>query len=97
MFRRLTLRGPAAAILWGYREAAVLRAWTVARVEDPAPNQPPWTLTAQVDHADAFQLRQHPLVFTAVREGRIGRWCFPVLSVRVTAASLVATLGAPEY
>ena len=85
----ITLRGLEATIVWGYHTAAVCRSWTIARTPENT-----WTLSAQVSRADAFQLRQRDLKFTAPRKG--GYFCWPVLSVTLAAPSLTAALGPPE-
>jgi hypothetical protein len=93
VFKAVTLRGATGAIVWGYRPAAVLRSWAIARTEAGGA----WTLTARVETSDAYQLRQVPLVFTAPRKG--GLWCWPVLptSLSITPPHLRATLGPPEF
>jgi hypothetical protein len=91
LFRTLTLRGDAAArVTWGYYTAATLRRWTVSKSE-----RGEWTLTAAIDHADPFRLRQAPLMFTAPRPG--GFFCWPVRAVTVGRESLTARLGPPEH
>jgi hypothetical protein len=90
---RLTIRGQAGAVLWGHREAAVLGAWTIAKVERPhAP--PTWSLAARVTRADAFHCRQRPLRFTAFRPG--GSWCWGIESLELAGDRVVAVLGPPE-
>lgn len=88
MLERVTLRGGAASILWGYRTAASVRSWTVRKTETS------WTLVATVERADPFQCRQKPLLFTAPTEH--GFWAWPVVSLRVGTSQLVAKLGPPE-
>lgn len=85
----VTLRGLEARIVWGYRTAAVCRSWTATRTP-----QGHWTLSARVQRADEYQLRQRPLKFTAPRKG--GFFCFPVVAVNVVSQTLAATLGPPE-
>lgn len=85
----VTLRGQEATVVWGYHTAAVCRSWTIHRSE-----QGYWTLQAQLQRADAFQLRQRDLKFTAPRVG--GYFCWPVLGVTLGATTLAATLGPPE-
>ena len=93
MFRRLTIRGQAGAVLWGHRTAAVLGAWTIAKTEVPRA-RPVWHLAARITRADAFQCRQKPLLFTAFREN--GTWCWAVDSLDVVGDQLYAVLGQPE-
>ena len=93
LFRRLTIRGDAGAVLWGCRTAAVLSTWTIAKVERP--REPPvWQLAARVTRADAFQCRQKPLLFTAFRDK--GSWCWGIESLDVVGTDLYAVLGHPE-
>lgn len=90
MFEELTLHGPRATLLWGYREVAGLRLWRITMGR-------PWTLTATVDRADRWQCRQastcRELLFTAPRAK--GRSCWPVLDVSLSTTELRATLGQP--
>jgi len=88
MFDALTIRGLEATVVWGYHTAAVCRAWTITRTPSG------WALEASLARADAFQLRQPDLKFTAPRVG--GFFCWPILSVTVGTASLMAQLGPPE-
>lgn len=91
MFQSLTLHGGAATILWGYRPAATLRSWRIAKVQGR------WTLRATLERPDAFMLRQRPLLFTAPREGaHDGFWAWGVEAIEVGATQLTATLGPPE-
>lgn len=86
----VTLRGLEATIVWGYHTAAVCKTWTAARTPQGA-----WTLTATLQRADPFQLRQQPLRFAAPRRG--GYFSWPVLAVTLGADhTLAATLGPPE-
>lgn len=90
MFQGLTLRGAAGSIVWGYQDAAVLKAWTIARTKKA------WTLNAIVDTSNAFRLRQRPLLFTAPRDR--GRWCFQLQAMDVVGPNQIrATLGPPEF
>ena len=94
MFRTLVMRGQRGSILWSGSNAAVLSQWTLTKDEQ---NQ--FTLSARIDRADTFRLRQLPLLFTAPRAARpAGLWCFPVLpkTLLVQGASLTAALGPPE-
>lgn len=91
MFDTLRLHGGAASILWGYRPAATLRSWSIAKVNGQ------WTLTATLERPDAFMLRQTPLLFTAPREGaHDGFWAWGVEAITVGTHNLTARLGPPE-
>ena len=91
MFKKLTIRGKAGAILCGYYPAATLRAWSIAKVEGQ------WTLTASLERQVPFMLRKKPLLFTAPRDGaRDGFWAWGVESVSVGLHQVVAKLGPPE-
>lgn len=90
MFTKLTLRGKVGSILWGYRPVASVGPWTIRK--DPTGE---WRLSATVARADAYQLLQAPLFFSAPRAQ--GFWCWPIASrVDVTNSQLIATLGQPE-
>lgn len=90
MFQRLTLRGRAGAILWGYRTVASVQSWTISKNKKGE-----WRLTAAVERADAYQLLQAPLFFSAPRNQ--GFWCWPIVSaVDLGDRQLMATLGQPE-
>lgn len=92
MGHALTLRGPAAAILWGYRPAATLTAWTVV---PPRPDAPAWTLTATVARASPFELRQTPLLLSVAHPK--GFWVWPLLGPpTIERTTLTARLGPPE-
>jgi hypothetical protein len=86
--------GQRGAILWGSGDAAVLSAWSVVRDE-----QYQFTLSARIERADSYRLRQLPLrfVFASVIKPA-GLWCFPVLpkTMSVNGAALTASLGPPE-
>jgi hypothetical protein len=88
MFRQLTVRGEAGALLLGYQPAVTLRRWTIARTDGQ------WTLTGTIDRIDRFMARRGPLLFTAPRQQ--GFWAWGVESVQVGTHSLVAKLGPPE-
>lgn len=94
MFRALTVRGDAAAILRGYVEAATIVRWTITKSDTGS-----WSLHATITRVDRFQLRQRPLIFTSPRRTEGGFWCFPVLvdTIRLGETTLAARLGPPEY
>jgi len=89
MIDTVTLTGIEATVVWGYHTAAVCRSWTVTKTEQGA-----WILSAVLTRADAFQLRQRDLKFTAPRKG--GFFCWPIVAVTLGATTLAATLGPPE-
>lgn len=96
MFKSITLRGKSGEVTFGYRPAAVLTGWTVTRRKQH------WALEARVGTCDFYQLRQHPLLFTAwpgQPDNRRGRWCFEVVPpVRIDERGiLTAKLGPPLY
>jgi hypothetical protein len=89
VFKRVTLRGGAGAILWGYRTAAQVNTWAIRK------RRREWVLTAAVGRADAFQCRQRPLLFSAPRAG--GFWVWPLVGQpKIAGGTLVASLGPPE-
>ncbi len=89
MLQRVTLRGTAGALLWGHRTAAQVQAWAIKKRKHG------WVLTATVGHADAFQCRQRPLLFSAPRGG--GFWVWPLVAPpQIAGGTLVAELGPPE-
>lgn len=98
MFERLRLRGTTGAILWGYREAAQLRGWTIVYHKPDLTHDNRWTLVATFQRIDKFSLRQRPLLFSAAREGLQGYWCWPLdpASIQIGDAQMTATLGPPE-
>jgi hypothetical protein len=89
MFDKVVLRGGPGALLWGYREAAVLSSWTIAKQKDH------WRLSATLTRADTFQCRQKPLLFTAPRHK--GMWAWPLVGeAQIEQGRLQARLGPPE-
>lgn len=80
------MRGPAAAIVWGYHDAATLGAWTL----NPATS----TLTAEITKIDAFRVSQRPVTFQVTRPTQVWRW--PILTLQIVDRTLTATLGPPE-
>lgn len=91
MFKRLTLRGQAGSILWGYRTVASVKSWSIGKN-----NKGEWRLTAILERSDSFQLLQAPLFFSAPRKD--GFWCWPLVSAVTVGGDgrLMATLGQPE-
>ncbi len=93
MFNSLTLRGTRGAVLWGYREAVVLRSWSIAQDKQSKV----WKLTGVPERVDAFQARQKGLLFTAPRaEARDGFWAWAVEALDVFPGKIIARLGPPE-
>jgi len=93
MFRKLSIRGATGAILWGYRTAAVVRGWTVVRARVNGARV--WTLTATLERASPFELRQSGLHFSAPRQGGFFLW--PLLEApRVEGQRLTVKVGPPE-
>lgn len=91
MFQNITLHGGPAAILYGYREAAVLRTWRIVKHEGQ------WRLIATIATGNPYELKQKGLLFTAPHAGIKGRWCWPVAGeVVIQARQLTARLGPPE-
>jgi hypothetical protein len=85
---QITLHGGTASILWGYHTAAELASWRIAQ------RRGQWVLTAAIRRADAFQLRQRPLLFTAPRDK--GSWAWGIETIEVGPTGVRATLGKPE-
>jgi hypothetical protein len=91
MFDALRIRGAAAAILWGSRDAITLKTWVIVRAKGQ------WTLSGTIERIDPFMARQRPLLFTAPHAGaRQGFWAWGVQSIQVGGQSLIAQLGPPE-
>lgn len=90
MFKSLTLRGAAGAVLYKYHTAAALTSWTIAKQPDGC-----WHLTGTVSRADPFQCRQavKDLHFTAPRAN--GLWCWEIVKLDVVGRQLRAQLGHP--
>lgn len=87
------LRGAAGSIVWGYREAAAVGGWAIARDEHTRA----WRLSATLTRHDPYQLRQRPLLFTTPRKG--GFFCFPLREFHLLddGQRLSAAIGPPEY
>ena len=89
MFDELVLHGGEATIAWAWHTAAVIRAWRITKSKKSQ-----WSLVATVTRADAFKLRQRPLLFTVPRKG--GHWVWPVQTVTLRDTQLTAALGPME-
>jgi len=85
----IPLRGNNGVIKWFYYAAADVREFTVLYDKTAGA----WTLRGIVQAADAFKLKQTPLVFVAALRGDVLRW--PVLGFELTNGRIVARLGAP--
>lgn len=91
MFDRLVLRGATASIVWGYRTAAQLGAWTITR------DKTNWILRATVQGVDRFMVKQTKPTRYFVAPRHYGHCAWPVAGdVRVETNTLVATLREPE-
>jgi len=92
VFNSLTVHGDQAALVWGYRTTADLRAWRITRTKDG------WILLATVTKSTTWEVRQavrcNELLFTAPRAR--GRWCFPVLAVTEIGTYVSDILGPPQ-
>ncbi len=86
------MTGKDGSVVWGYRTAARFKSWTVHKNEHGA-----WSLRGDciVGSVDAYQVKQQPLTFAAVRPQGFFTW--PVLSLRVENNMVVAKLGPPVY
>jgi len=93
LFSSITLRGIRGRLVWGYRTAAELTAWSISRPEGPDAE---WTLTAGIATVDRFQVLQRPLLFYAPRTGG-SHWCWPIRRLYLGDGRLVANLGPPEH
>jgi hypothetical protein len=99
MFQKMRLRGSCVrgacgSIVWGYRTAATLRAWTVTR--DATGGRGQWTLRATVDRVSPFELRQKGLHFATPRLGGFFVWEI-VEPPRVVNQTLTAKLTPPLH
>jgi hypothetical protein len=80
----LTMTGSSAVLKWGYREAAVLGAWSMTGHTAGG-----GSLTATVISSDTFRVTQTPLTFVHPN----GKWTYPVLDLQITDHTLTALLG----
>jgi hypothetical protein len=95
VFRSITLTGRRGAIVWNAGEAATLGAWRASRGN----GETTWQLSAVVEKADAYRLKQVPLLFLAPRTNYPrGVSCFPVVpgTLTIGGGSVTATLAQPE-
>jgi hypothetical protein len=90
LFKEIALHGGEATITWGWHTAAVCRDWRILKKEGAD-----WVLTANLSRADAFTLRQRPLLFTVPRKG--GFFVWPIRTLTAGVSQLFATLGPPEH
>lgn len=89
MFTTLTLRGRTGSLVLGYKDAVVLGAWSLAKVDEH------WTLKAEVLRTDRYLSRLRPLLFTAPRP-KLPPWCWGVERLDLGPDRLVAVVGPPE-
>lgn len=84
----MTVTGAEGYVRWGYRQAVLLRAWTITKDEHGI-----LSLTGTVSDVDDFAVSQRPLKFAAPNG-----WRWPVVSesLQMTGASLTAVLGPKE-
>jgi hypothetical protein len=85
----IAISGEKGAVLWGYREAASLRAWTLSRTEAGA-----LALSGTMTSQDRQRIAQRPLVFLIRRPDGIWRW--PILELQTSGDALTAYLGPRE-
>jgi hypothetical protein len=85
----VTISGEQGAVLWGYREAATLRAWTLSRTDAGA-----LTLSGTITMVDHQRISQRPLIFLVRRPDGIWRW--PILTLQTAGEALTASLGPRE-
>jgi len=92
VFDSLTVTGLAGAVMYGSREAVVIKSWRITRIKADGGH---WMLSARIERVvSAFYARQAPLLFTAPRAG--GFWLWPVDAIEIGETSLRAELGPPE-
>lgn len=82
-----SITGVHGRIEWAYRVAATIHGYTVTR--DGAH----WSLRATLTTADAFALRQRPLLFVAPHAK--GAWLWPITDCQRHDQTVTAQLGAP--
>jgi hypothetical protein len=86
------IRGVVGQITWSYYTAAAINGYTVTRTKAGQ-----WSLAATVVVANAYNLRQRPLMFVAPHAK--GEWRWPIESLDMVTDrgpnQLQATLGAP--
>jgi len=78
--------GAEGVLRWGYRRAALLRAWTITKDE-----QGVWAITGTLADVDYVAVSQRPLTFQAPNG-----WRWPLTTLQMTDASLYAVLGPKE-
>lgn len=87
------ITGVVGQIKWSYYTAAAINGYTVRRRSKDGQ----WSLTATMVLADAFKLRQRPLMFVAPHEKGEWRWPIETLEVgeQLGPHQVRATLGPP--
>lgn len=85
-----SIRGVVGSIAWSYYVCARIEGYRVRRAKDGT-----WSLAATVipGTADAYKLKQSPLMFVAPHEK--GEWRWPIREFTLQAGSLTAQLGPP--
>ena len=86
-----SIAGERGAIRWGYYTAAELEGYHVSKTGPPTATR--WALWAKVQTADAFKIRQTPLVFVAPHER--GAWYWPIVRLERAGNVITAELGPP--
>jgi hypothetical protein len=86
----LTLRGERAEIRWGYQVAVTVGRWTL-RVVRPMADGVHWAFDGDVRACHGLAVRQRPLTLVVPRPR--GAWRWPVVSLTVSGATVVAELG----
>lgn len=81
------IRGVVGQIKWSYYVAATLEGYSVRRDKTSGV----WSLTGRVVTADAFKMRQRPLVFMAPTKH--GNWEWEMVSHEVRNGTVTATLA----
>jgi len=85
---KVQYQGASGEIRWGYLEAFGLGSWHLVTSASGG------TLTATVQHVDAFRASQQPLTFLVPRPH--GSWRWPILSLQFSGTQLTATVGPPK-
>jgi len=92
VFDSLTVTGLVGAVMYGSREAVVIKSWRITRSKADGGH---WMLSARIDRVvSLFYARQAPLLFTAPRAH--GFWMWPIDAIEIGETNLRAYLGPPE-
>ena len=84
------IRGVVASIRWAYYTAAKIEGYTVTRSKTGQ-----WSVHAQVILADAFKVKQRPLLFVAWHDKGEWRWPIDTDTMHLDNNILRANLGTP--